>query len=73
MTNVKNQYHIEIKKGCCSCQYKQIGYDGTRNCSQTAQEVESGFCCDLWQISDGLNEAGKAKGTVRKLTEIIID
>jgi hypothetical protein len=35
-------------------------------------KVGVNFCCPKWQMSDGLNNAGKAKGIVKKLTEIVI-
>jgi hypothetical protein len=29
-------------------------------------KVSSSFCCPRWQMSDGLKNAGKAKGIVKK-------
>jgi hypothetical protein len=72
MTTIKNQYNIKIKKGCCSCQFRQIDNQGERICSKMELKVSSNFCCPRWQMSDGLKNAGKAKGIVKKLTEIII-
>ncbi len=72
MTTINNQHNIEIKKGCCSCQFKQIDNKGQRICSKMELKVGVNFCCPKWQMSDGLNNAGKAKGIVKKLTEIVI-
>lgn len=62
---MKNKYHIEVKECCASCQRRNIDEEGERLCQLFELKVESGFKCRQWQISDGINNAGKSGGVVR--------
>ena len=61
---MKNQYHIEIKKCCASCQHREVLNDGTRLCKKVGLIVEQKFKCRQWQMSDGLKKAGHQTGAV---------
>ena len=61
---MKNQYHIEIKKWCASCQHREVLDDGTRLCKKVGLIVEQKFKCRQWQMSDGLKNAGHQTGAV---------
>ena len=61
---MKNQYHIEIKKCCASCQHREVQNDGTRLCKKVGLIVEQKFKCRQWQMSDGLKKAGHQTGAV---------
>ena len=73
---MKNQYHIEIKACCASCQHREVQDDGTRLCRKVGLVVEQKFKCHLWELNDGLKNAGhQTGGVVRHFAtkEIIID
>lgn len=70
---VTNRHHIRVKKCCASCQLKDINEEGNRICTCMELIVDKDFRCPLWQMSDGLCEAGLAHGTVRMLTDVIIN
>ena len=73
---VRNEYHIRVKKCCASCAMKEILKDGTRVCSQMQLKVESSFKCKMWEMSEGLRNAGLQRGGVVRLkgtAETIID
>ena len=61
---MKNQYHIEIKKCCASCQHREVLNDGTRLYKKVGLIVEQKFKCRQWQMSDGLKKAGHQTGAV---------
>ena len=61
---MKNQYHIEIKECCASCQHREVLDDGTRLCKKVGLIVEQKFKCRQWQMSDGLKKAGHQTGAV---------
>ena len=61
---MKNQYHIEIKECCASCQHREVLNDGTRLCKKVGLIVEQKFKCRQWQMSDGLKKAGHQTGAV---------
>ena len=61
---MKNQYHIEIKECCASCQHREVLNDGSRLCKKVGLIVEQKFKCRQWQMSDGLKKAGHQTGTV---------
>lgn len=69
---VLNRHHIKVKKCCASCQLKDIDEEGHRICTCMELIVEQDFRCPLWQMSQGLKEAGLARGTVRMLTDVVI-
>lgn len=71
---MKNQYYIEIKECCASCQHKMIDNEGARICQRMQLKVEQKFKCKQWQMSDGMKNAGKGGSVVRLkgTAEIII-
>ncbi len=73
METVLNGYRVKVKKACASCKYKECQNDGTRICKKVGLKVEQNFKCRLWEMTDGLKNAGLAHGVVRKLTEVIIN
>jgi len=72
MVRVMNRHHIRVKKCCASCLFKDIDIDGSRICTKTQLIVEANFRCPLWQMNEGMMNAGMAHGSVRKLTDVII-
>ena len=56
---VMNEYHVKVKKCCASCLFKRIDYKGNRRCPQ-------------WEMNN-VCYAGRRWGTVRKLTDVVID
>ena len=71
---MKNQYQIEIKACCASCQHREVQNDGTRICSKVGLIVEQKFKCRQWEMSDGLKIAGLQTGAVVRLkgTQIVL-
>lgn len=71
---MKNQYHIEVKECCASCGHKDLTEDGTRICLPMQLIVMPNDKCRQWQMSKGLQNAGKSGGVVRQegTTETII-
>ena len=59
-----NGYYQRVSKKCASCRYKDIENDGTRVCLKMGLKVEQTFCCQQWQMSDGLKRAGMQNGGV---------
>ena len=74
ITSVRNAHGVKVKRCCASCQHKCIKNDGTRFCALKMMVVEQNFKCKQWQMSDGMNNAGKGGGVVRLkgTTEVII-
>lgn len=56
---VTNQYHVRVRKWCASCEHKEIENDGTRVCQKMQLKVPQDFICPMWQMSQGLQNAGK--------------
>lgn len=71
---MENQYHFEVKECCASCQRKVVLEEGERLCTWVHMFMESSFKCSRWQMSDGLQNAGKSGGVVRDIIskEIVI-
>ncbi len=71
---MKNQYHIEIKACCASCQHREVDEEGIRLCEKAGLVVEQKFKCSLWELNEGLNNVGHQTGGVVRLkgTQIII-
>lgn len=62
-----NKYGVKIRKWCASCDAKVITNKGTcRMCSLDHKEVKPYDVCNNWQLSEGLEEAGSAKGGVKR-------
>ena len=64
ITSVRNAHGVKVKRCCASCQHKCIKRDGTRFCALKMMVVEQKFKCKQWQMSDGMNNAGKGGGVV---------
>ena len=71
ITSVRNAYGCKIKKCCASCQHKCIESDGTRVCASMMLKVQQKFKCKKWQMSDGLKNAGKCDGKVKRKEYLI--
>ena len=71
ITSVRNAHYCKIKKCCASCQHKCIESDGTRVCAQMMLKVQQKFKCKQWQMSDGLKNAGKCNGKVKRKEYLI--
>ena len=62
-----NKYGVKIRKWCASCDAKVITNKGTyRMCSLDSKEVKPYDGCNNWQLRSGLEEAGSAKGGVKR-------
>ena len=74
METVINKYHIQVKKCCASCGFKEVDDDGVRICTETQEVVKRSFVCPKWKLSKGMQQAGSSRGKVRSKTtkEIII-
>ena len=62
MEMVRNVHGILVKKGCMSCQYREM-----RFCKLTQWEVTASFVCKTWEMSDGMRNAGLKNGGVVRL------
>ena len=72
---VENAYHIKVKKICASCKHKLIMNSGVRICQKMEIKVEQQCHCRLWEMRDGLKNAGLQNGGVvrhRGTGEVII-
>lgn len=74
MEQTVNAYHIKVNKCCASCKHKESQNDGTRLCAKTGQIVEPKYVCPVWEMTDGLRNAGLQKGAVVRLkgTQIVL-
>ena len=64
---MRNKYGVKIRKCCASCDARVITTTGTyRMCSLDHREVKPYDGCNNWQLSEGLEEAGSAKGGVKR-------
>ena len=64
--SMRIQHGIEIKKCCASCQHKKNGNDGGRICSLMQIVVGQQFTCPKWAVADGLMNAGRSQGKVKR-------
>ena len=71
ITSVRNAHGCKIKKCCASCQHKCIESDGTRVCASMMLKIQQKFKCKKWQMSDGLKNAGKCDGKVKRKEYLI--
>lgn len=72
--SVRNVRGIKVKKCCASCAFKHYDSEGTRLCKLWG-DVETGARdrCKLWQMSDGLQNAGRKTGVVRDIvTKVVV-
>jgi len=63
---VKNDCDVKVKRCCASCQHKCIDINAIRVCASMMLKVEQKFKCNRWQMSEGLNNAGKSGGKVKR-------
>ena len=71
---VKNEYFVKVKRCCASCLHKEITNEGARVCALMELKVEQMFRCKKWQMSKGLENAGKSGGVVKdkETKEVVI-
>ena len=70
---VMNEYHVKVKKCCACCLYKRIDYMGNRVCLKDRRHrVPSNYRCPLWEMNS-VSYAGKRWGTVKRLTDVVIN
>ena len=72
METVVNKYHVSVEKCCASCRHKEVDNDGKRICTKMRLKVTQQFVCHMWQMSEGLRNAGMSGGVIKKLTDIVI-
>ena len=65
METVINAYRVRVKKWCGSCEHREVDEEGFRVCNKMQLKVQQKFICSCWQLSSGLQNAGKSGGTVR--------
>ena len=68
---VRNAYGIRVKRCCASCQHKSVRDLGVRICLLTQLIVKQTDVCPLWQMSDGLMNAGRGGGKVHSKDYLI--
>lgn len=53
----KNSYHVNIKKCCASCRYKEVTrLVTTRKCKKKKKRVSPHDQCDDWELNDTLKQ-----------------
>ena len=73
METVINKYHIQVKKCCASCGFREVDDDGVRTCKETQERVGKTDLCPKWKLSKGMQQAGSARGKVcSKTTKQIV-
>lgn len=70
----RNQFGIVYKQCCASCALKKYRYDGKRFCSLNGEKVDAHDVCEHWQMSKGVENAGRKSGVVKDMVtkEVII-
>ena len=68
---VRNAHGIRVKRCCASCQHKRLRDLGVRICLLTQLIVKQTDLCPLWQMSDGLMNAGRSRGKVHSKDYLI--
>jgi hypothetical protein len=67
MEYVKNKFSITIKKCCASCKFKKVGDDTYRTCGKDGSKRKPyDLCFNGWEMSPGLDNAGKGGGHVKR-------
>ncbi len=66
ITSVRNAHGAKVKRCCASCQHKCVDGEGKRICAQMMLKVQQKFKCKQWQMSDGLKNAGKSEGKIKR-------
>lgn len=66
MRYIRNEHGISVKKCCASCRFKRNGRLMTmRLCTKKRIQVEPGYVCKHWEMSENLRVAGNGLGVVR--------
>ena len=64
---VCNKYGIKVRKWCGSCQHRLPDCSGQRFCEILQQYVEQDFVCKGWEMSEGMQNAGRGTGEVKNV------
>jgi hypothetical protein len=72
MTIVRNPQGFSVRRCCASCQHKCIENDGKRCCDRTQKRVEQQGCCEQWQMSEGMKNAGRIWGKVKRKDYLLV-
>ena len=67
ITRVRNVHGISIRKWCGSCQHRLPDCSGERSCELLQQYVEQDFLCEGWELSEGMQNAGRGTGIVKNV------
>lgn len=62
---VRNEHGINIKVCCASCKLRKITSDRCRVCGLSGKKVKANHCCDQWEMSRRLQNAGMSGGKVK--------
>ena len=70
----RNQFGIRYKQCCASCALKKYTYTIKRFCSLSGEKVDAQDVCEHWQMSLGVENAGRKSGVVRDIVtkEVVI-
>ena len=66
-TFVRNRHGIKVRKWCGSCQHSLPDCSGERFCELLQQYVEQDFLCGGWELSEGMQNAGRGTGIVKNV------
>ena len=71
---VRNERGIQVRKGCCSCRFREVKATGVRYCKITGEWVDRDDYCPHWEMCEELLKAGRATGVVRDIVtkEVIL-
>ena len=64
-TFTKNKYGITVVKCCASCRNKKCD-NNVRQCTKGEGRVPSDYLCADWEMDEGLENAGKGGGKVKR-------
>lgn len=74
LETITNDHGVKVKKACMSCAFKD--YTRTRKlrfCNVVHDQVSKYHCCEHWEMSESLEEAGSGRGVVRdKVTKEVV-
>ena len=62
---MRNRHGIEVNPICAACKHRVLNNDG-RFCGIDNTPVASNHSCDSWEMSEGLKEAGRSGGKIKK-------
>ena len=61
-----NRFGVKVRRCCASCAYKAIDTN-SRYCAIQKTNVSPDYICPSWELSDGLENAGKGGGCVKDI------